>query len=56
VPTTDLAFEPYCADLGPEKVLYVHEPHSGLRAVVVVDILPRLGLFLTMAVEGDQPA
>jgi glutamate dehydrogenase/leucine dehydrogenase len=31
------AIEPYCDDLGPEKVLHVHEPRSGLRAMVVVD-------------------
>jgi glutamate dehydrogenase (NAD(P)+)/glutamate dehydrogenase (NADP+) len=31
------AIEPYCDDLGPEKVLHVYEPHSGLRGIVVVD-------------------
>ena len=31
------AIEPYCDDLGPEKVLHVYEPQSGLRAIVVVD-------------------
>jgi glutamate dehydrogenase/leucine dehydrogenase len=31
------AIEPYCDDLGPEKVVHVYEPQSGLRAMVVVD-------------------
>jgi glutamate dehydrogenase/leucine dehydrogenase len=31
------AIEPYCDDLGPEKVLHVYEPQSGVRAIVVVD-------------------
>ena len=31
------AIEPYCDDLGPEKVLHIYEPQSGLRAIVVVD-------------------
>ncbi len=29
--------EPYCDDLGPEKVVHIYEPDSGLRAIVVVD-------------------
>lgn len=29
--------ETYCDELGPEKVLLVHEPTSGLRGLVVVD-------------------
>jgi glutamate dehydrogenase/leucine dehydrogenase len=29
--------EPYCDELGPEKVLHVYEPRSGLRGMVVVD-------------------
>jgi glutamate dehydrogenase/leucine dehydrogenase len=29
--------EPYCDDLGPEKVVHVHEPRCGLRGIVVVD-------------------
>lgn len=29
--------EPYCDDLGPEKVLHVYQPQAGLRAIVVVD-------------------
>jgi glutamate dehydrogenase/leucine dehydrogenase len=29
--------EPYCDDLGPEKVLHLHDPRSGLRGIVVVD-------------------
>lgn len=29
--------ERYCDDLGPEKVVHVYEPESGLRAIVVVD-------------------
>src|SRR6516164_4129619 len=29
--------EPFCDDLGPEKVLHVHEPRSGLRGLIVVD-------------------
>ena len=35
VPT--FTIEPYCDDLGPEKVVHVYEPQSGLRAIVVVD-------------------
>ena len=31
------AIEPYCDELGPEKVLHIYEPHSGLRGMVVVD-------------------
>jgi glutamate dehydrogenase/leucine dehydrogenase len=31
------AIESYCDDLGPEKVVHVYEPQSGLRAIVVVD-------------------
>jgi glutamate dehydrogenase (NAD(P)+) len=34
---TRFVIEPYCGDLGPEKVLHVHEPRSGLRGIVVVD-------------------
>lgn len=30
-------FESFCDDLGPEKVLHVYDPSSGLRGVVVVD-------------------
>jgi len=29
--------ERYCDELGPEKVLHVHDPRSGLRGIVVVD-------------------
>jgi glutamate dehydrogenase/leucine dehydrogenase len=29
--------EPCCDDLGPEKVVHVYEPRSGLRGIVVVD-------------------
>ena len=29
--------ESYCDDLGPEKVLHIHEAESGLHAIVVVD-------------------
>jgi len=32
-----IAIEPYCDDLGPEKVVHVYEPQSNLRAIVVVD-------------------
>jgi glutamate dehydrogenase/leucine dehydrogenase len=35
--TPAFAIESYCDDLGPEKVLHVHEPRSGLRGIVVVD-------------------
>jgi glutamate dehydrogenase/leucine dehydrogenase len=35
VPT--FTIEPYCDDLGPEKVVHLYEPQSGLRAIVVVD-------------------
>lgn len=31
------ATEPCCDDLGPEKVLHVYEPQSGLHGIVVVD-------------------
>jgi glutamate dehydrogenase/leucine dehydrogenase len=31
------AIEAYCDDLGPEKVIHLHDPGSGLRGIVVVD-------------------
>jgi glutamate dehydrogenase/leucine dehydrogenase len=31
------AIESYCDDLGPEKVLHLHDPRVGLKAIVVVD-------------------
>lgn len=31
------AIEPYCDDLGPEKVIHLYEPETELRAMVVVD-------------------
>lgn len=31
------AIDPYCDDLGPEKVVHVYEPSCGLRAIVVID-------------------
>jgi glutamate dehydrogenase/leucine dehydrogenase len=34
---TRFAIESHCDDLGPEKVLHLHDPRAGLRAVVVVD-------------------
>jgi glutamate dehydrogenase/leucine dehydrogenase len=37
MPDITFAIEPFCDDLGPEKVLHVHEPRSGLRGIVVVD-------------------
>jgi glutamate dehydrogenase/leucine dehydrogenase len=30
-------FERFCDDLGPAQVVHLHEPRSGLRAIVVVD-------------------
>jgi glutamate dehydrogenase (NAD(P)+)/glutamate dehydrogenase (NADP+) len=35
--TTTFMIEPFYDDLGPEKVLHIHEPRSGLRGIVVVD-------------------
>ncbi|HYV36236.1 MAG TPA: Glu/Leu/Phe/Val dehydrogenase [Gemmataceae bacterium] len=29
--------ERYCDDLGPEKIVHIHDPASGLRAIVVID-------------------
>lgn len=29
--------EPYCDELGPEKVIHIHDARNGLRAIVVVD-------------------
>src|SRR5512144_1993626 len=37
MPTTTFTIEPFCDELGPEKVVHVYEPQSGLRAIVVVD-------------------
>src|SRR5262245_29473396 len=34
---TRFVIESYCDGLGPEKVLHIHEPRCGLRAVVVID-------------------
>lgn len=31
------AIDSLCDDLGPEKVLFIHEPQTGLHAIVVVD-------------------
>lgn len=31
----------FCDDLGPAKVIHIHETHSGLRAVLVVDNVAR---------------
>jgi glutamate dehydrogenase (NAD(P)+) len=31
------AIDTYCDDLGPEKVIHIHEPQCGLRAILVVD-------------------
>lgn len=31
------AYEKYCDDLGPEKIVHLYEPDSGLRAIVVID-------------------
>jgi len=30
-------YEQYLNDLGPAKILHLHDPHSGLKAIVVVD-------------------
>src|SRR5580765_2273969 len=27
----------YCDDLGPEKIIHIYDPESGLRAIVVID-------------------
>jgi glutamate dehydrogenase/leucine dehydrogenase len=32
-----ITIEAYCDDFGPEKVVHVYEPQSGMRAIVVVD-------------------
>lgn len=31
------SFTEYCDDLGPSKIVHIHEPSSGLKAIVVVD-------------------
>ena len=35
--TPIFTIEPYCDELGPEKVIHIYEPASGLRAILVVD-------------------
>jgi glutamate dehydrogenase/leucine dehydrogenase len=35
--TPNFIIESYCDGLGPEKVLHLHDPRSGLRGIVVVD-------------------
>jgi glutamate dehydrogenase/leucine dehydrogenase len=32
-----LSAEPYADDLGPEKVIHIYDPHTELRAILVVD-------------------
>jgi glutamate dehydrogenase/leucine dehydrogenase len=34
-------YEQFCDSLGPAKVVHIHEPSSGLRAIVVVDNVAR---------------
>lgn len=33
----DSVFDEYCDEFGPEKIVYLHEPRCGLRAIVVID-------------------
>lgn len=33
----DSVFDQYCDEFGPEKIVYLHEPRCGLRAIVVID-------------------
>jgi glutamate dehydrogenase/leucine dehydrogenase len=35
--TTTFLIESWCDELGPEKVVHIYEPRSGLRGIVVVD-------------------
>ena len=34
---TTFTFDDYCNELGPEKIVHIYDPASGLRAMVVVD-------------------
>lgn len=35
--STIFAFDRYCDELGPEKIVHLYDPHTGLRGFVVVD-------------------
>ncbi len=37
MPSSSFAFEEFCDELGPAKVVHVHDPACGLRGFVVVD-------------------
>jgi glutamate dehydrogenase (NAD(P)+)/glutamate dehydrogenase (NADP+) len=37
MPATEFTIDPFCDDLGPVKVIHLHDPTSGLRGIVVVD-------------------
>lgn len=52
---TDSAFR-YADDLGPEKIVHIYDPHSGLKAIVVIDNVaagPAIG-GVRMAADADQ--
>lgn len=35
--STTFAFDRNCDELGPEKIVHLYDPHTGLRGSVVVD-------------------
>ena len=35
--TDTFDYQRFCDDLGPSSVVHLHEPSSGLRAIVVID-------------------
>ena len=35
--TTAFEFDRFCDDLGPAKIVHIHDPQCGLQAIVVVD-------------------
>ena len=52
--TPDAAFD-YADDLGPEKIVHLYDPHSGLKAIVVIDNVaagPAIG-GVRMAADAD---
>jgi len=34
---SDVVFDTYCDEYGPEKICFVHEPRVGMRGIVVID-------------------
>jgi glutamate dehydrogenase/leucine dehydrogenase len=34
---TEMVFEKYADEYGPEKIVYIHEPRCGLKGIVVID-------------------